>query len=145
MTRKRTNLSTDRRRGGRFDCGRGNLRLPSPQEKEILKNKKRRGLPDPKAVPAFVRSPRLPGSVLHPDLLAEDRLVGDQRVAVRILFVHIHARDPMVVVRVVVVDSFVGITAGGVEGDLVFVRIFSFCLFFRLCGRYIEGNISIVA
>ena len=56
--------------------------------------------------------------ILNPNLLLLDRGIVYQLIPVQILPVHIHAGDLVVIVGGVIVDAFVGITAGGIDRDL---------------------------
>ena len=51
--------------------------------------------------------------------------VANQESSVQIFVVHVYGRNLVVFVGCVVVDSFGGVAAGGVDGDF----IFSFCYF----------------
>ena len=58
-------------------------------------------------------------SVLHFNTFAAKQRIANKLSAVKIFTVHIDARYLMVFVGGIIVNSLVGITAGGVNGDLV--------------------------
>ena len=59
--------------------------------------------------------------VLHIDLLPFYQSIGGKLFPIQISFVHIHCTDLMIVVGIVIVDSLICITAGSVQGNLIFV------------------------
>ena len=57
--------------------------------------------------------------VLHPNLFAFYRCIGNQLLGIQILSVQIHRRNLVVVIGVVIVDAPLGVSAGGVQGDFI--------------------------
>ena len=62
-------------------------------------------------------------SVLEVDIFALEDRITDKSILVKIGFVYIHSRNLVIFVSVVIINTFAGIAAGGIKGDLVF----SFC------------------
>ena len=54
------------------------------------------------------------------DLLIENQGITDESGAVQILPVHIHGCNLVVIIGSVVVNAFVSVAAGGIDGDLIF-------------------------
>ena len=53
------------------------------------------------------------------DLFSLHKRIARQRVAIQVFFVHIHRGDLMVVVGRVIVDAFIRVAAGSIDGDLI--------------------------
>ena len=62
-------------------------------------------------------------SILIPpaDLLLFYQRIGDQLTSCQILPVHIHSADLVIVIGIILVDSLIRITTGGIQRDLILV------------------------
>jgi hypothetical protein len=54
------------------------------------------------------------------NLLIQNKRITDKMVAIQILTVHIYSGNLMVMIRGIIVDTFVRIATGGINGNFVF-------------------------